>query len=100
MDRTDVSFWPGIASFGVSGVLGIIKGVEFVGSRRMIFTATARLTGSEDIGNDIVLNKSSIPATISCCELAWTERRTLPGRADAVYRNRGRNGHPIAPVGD
>jgi hypothetical protein len=80
MDRADVSFWLSIAGFATSSILAIIKGVEFYGSRRLSFTADARLTSSEDIGSTIILlNKSSIPATISYFELVWIEPRTLWG---------------------
>jgi hypothetical protein len=80
MDRADVSFWLSIAGFATSAVLAAIKGYEFYSARRVVFTADARLTSSEDIGNTIVLlNKSSIPATISYFELAWTEQRLVFG---------------------
>jgi hypothetical protein len=80
MDRADISFWLSIAGFAMSAVLAIIKGYEFYSAHRVVFTADPRLTSSEDIGNTIVLlNKSSIPATISYFELAWTERRSLLG---------------------
>jgi hypothetical protein len=80
MDRADVSFWLSIAGFATSIVLAIIKGFEFYSDRRVVFTADARLTSSEDIGNTVMLlNKSSIPATISYFELVWTEPRSLFG---------------------
>jgi hypothetical protein len=56
------------------------KGLEFHSSRRANFTADIRLTGSEQVGNTIVLlNKSGVPATISYFELVWLERRRLLG---------------------
>ena len=75
MDRADVSFWLSIAGFATSSILAVIKGIEFSGARRITFTASPRLTSSEDIGNEIVLlNKSSIPATISYYELVWVDQ--------------------------
>jgi len=80
MSGGDISVWLGIAAFAISLVLAILKGIEFYGSRRASFTASVRLTGSEEIGNTIVLlNKSNIPATISYFDLVWVKRRSLFG---------------------
>ena len=98
MDRADVSFWLSIAGFVTSSILAVIKGIEFFGSRRIVFTADARLTSSEDIGNEIVLlNKSSIPATISYYELAWTERRSLLGVPIPFTRKETKTDTPLEP---
>ena len=99
MDRADVSFWLSIAGFGTSTVLAVIKGIEFYGSRRVAFVANARFTGSYEIGNTIVLlNKSSIPATISYFELAWTEPRTLMGWRVPLTKKVVHSDTPVHPV--
>ena len=80
MDRADVSFWLSIIGTSTAFVLALIKCYEFYTGRRPSIKATVRLTSSEEVGNTIVLlNKSSIPATIAYFDLAWVERRSLLG---------------------
>jgi hypothetical protein len=98
MSGGDVSFWLGIAAFAISLVLAIIKGIEFYASRRASFSASVRLTGSEEIGNTIVLlNKSNIPATISYFDLAWVERRSFLGCSIPFTRKVTYDESPLVP---
>jgi hypothetical protein len=76
VDRADVSFWLSIAGFATSSVLGLIKLVEFAGSRRIKLKAEASLISIPEMGNTIrVHNASSIPVTISYFELSWIEQK-------------------------
>jgi hypothetical protein len=98
MDRADIAFWLSIAGFATSSILAIIKGIEFFGSRRIVFTANARLTSSEDIGNEIVLlNKSSIPATISYFELVWFDQLKVLGWKIPFTSRVVKDGTPLDP---
>jgi hypothetical protein len=99
MDRADISFWLSITSFATSSVLAVFKAFEFYSSRRAAFAADVRLTGSEEVGNEIVLlNKSSIPATISYFELEWTERQRVLGWPIPFTRKVIYTSSPIDPV--
>jgi len=99
MDRADVSFWLSIAGFVTSTVLAAVKGVEFYSSRRVVFAANSRFTGSYEIGNTVVLlNKSNIPAIISYFELVWTEQRTFAGWPLPLTRKVVHSETPVDPV--
>ena len=64
----------------LSGALTFLRVYEFYSDRRNKIEANTRLTGSEDIGNTIVLlNKSKNPVTISYFDLVWVQRRELFG---------------------
>jgi hypothetical protein len=98
MDRADISFWLSIAGFAMSTALAIVKGYEFYSARRVVFTADPRLTSSEDIGNEIVLlNKSSIPVTISYFELVWIDYWRLLGRRIPFTSRVVRDETPLDP---
>jgi hypothetical protein len=98
MDRADVAFWLSIVATGTSFALALLRSYEFYTERRISFDVDVRLTGSEDIGNTIVLlNKSSIPATISYFDLAWIERRTLFGWPIPFTRKVVLDHSPIEP---
>jgi hypothetical protein len=73
MDQSTVAFW-------LSIILAALKVYEFYSDHRRKIEANVRLTGSEEIGNTIVLlNKSKNPVTISYFDLIWVERRSLFG---------------------
>jgi hypothetical protein len=80
MDRADISFWLSIVGTTVAVALAIIKVYEFFSALRPRIKASVTLTGSEEVGNTIVLlNKSSIPANLAYFDLAWVARRSLLG---------------------
>jgi hypothetical protein len=80
MDRADVSFWLSIVGTAVAVVLAIIKAYEFFAGLRPRIKASVTLTGSEEVGNTIVLlNKSSVPANLAYFDLVWVKRRSLFG---------------------
>jgi hypothetical protein len=80
MDRADISFWLSILGAATGVPLAIMKGIEFYQARRISFAAAVRLTGSAEMGNTVILlNKSSLPATIAYFDLAWIEPRSLFG---------------------
>jgi hypothetical protein len=80
MDRADISFWLSIIGTSTAFALALIKGYELFSADRIRLSVTVMLTGSEDVGNTIViLNRSSIPANIRYFDLAWVERRCLLG---------------------
>jgi hypothetical protein len=78
--KQDVTFWLSIASFATSGILAIIKLVEFFGANKIRIKADVSLTSLPELGNTItLLNDSEIPITISYFELVWTNKRKLFG---------------------
>jgi hypothetical protein len=98
MDRATISFWLSIVGTTVAVVLAIIKGYEFFSDLRPRIKASVTLTGSEEIGNTIVLlNKSSIPANTSYFDLAWVERRSLFGWPIPFTRRVIADSSPIDP---
>jgi hypothetical protein len=98
MDQATVTFWLSIWGAVTATILAIMKGIEFYRAQRFSFSATVRLTGSEEVGNTIVLlNKSSIPATISYFDLAWIERRSLFGWPIPFTRKALADRSPIEP---
>jgi hypothetical protein len=97
VDRVDVSFWLSIVAT-VAVVLAIIKGYEFFSGLRPRIKASVTLTGSEEIGNTIVLlNKSSISANTSYFDLVWVEPRTSFGWPIPFTRRIVAESSPIDP---
>jgi hypothetical protein len=98
MDQVTVTFWLSILGAVTATILAILKGIEFYRAQRLSFCVSVRLTGSEEVGNAIVLlNKSSIPATISYFDLAWVERRSLFGWPIPFTRKVLRDWSPVFP---
>jgi hypothetical protein len=80
MNREDITFCLSIVGSVTAIVLAIIKVFEFWTQRRQKFGLDVGLTGSEDLGNTLVLlNRSNVPLAISYFDLAWVERRCLLG---------------------
>jgi hypothetical protein len=91
MDKTDLAL-------GISIALALLRTYEFYSDRRRKIETNVRLTGSEDIGNTIVLlNKSKTPVTISCFDLIWVKRRKLFGIPIPFTRRIVNEDSPVDP---
>ncbi len=78
MNQANITFWLSVLGAVTGTVLALMKAFEFYRGQRAVVKADVRLTTHEEIGNTIVLlNKSSIPITLSYFELAWVERRKI-----------------------
>jgi len=98
MNRADISFWLSIIGTTVAVALAIIKGYEFFQGVRPRIKASVTLTGSEEVGNTVVLlNKSSIPANLAYFDLAWIERKFLFGWPVPFTRRVVMTDSPIDP---
>jgi hypothetical protein len=99
MKEQEVTFWISIASFALSGILAIIKLVEFFSTNKIRIKADVALTGLPEIGNTItLLNDSEIPITVAYFELAWTDKRKLFGVRIPFTRKTGATESPIEPT--
>jgi hypothetical protein len=98
MDQAAISFWLSIVGTTVAVVLAIIRGYEFFSGLRPRIKTSVTLTGSEEVGNTVVLlNKSSTPVSMAYFDLAWTERRSLLGCPVPFTRRVVNNSSPIEP---
>lgn len=99
MDHTAITFWLSIWGSATGTGLALIKGFEFYREQRAVFKADARLTTLEDIGNTIILlNKSSVPVTISYFDLVWVEQKKMLGWSVPFTRKIVRDVSPIEPA--
>lgn len=55
MEKQNVTFWLSIASFAISGILAVIKLVEFSSANKIRIKADAALTSLPELGNTITL---------------------------------------------
>lgn len=98
MDKADISFWLSIAGFIISAILAAVRLMEFFVTRRVSFKLSSSLVSLEEIGNTItVLNRSSIPVTISYYEIGWVKKRELLGIPIPYTKNETSSETPLEP---
>jgi len=78
MDQVTTTLWLSIVGTLVAIVLAAIRGYEFLRDRRPKLSVIARLTTSEEEGNDLILlNNSKMPANIYYFDLVLAKRSLL-----------------------